>query len=106
MASQQETISTSLSQLTGASSYAQTQQALLQAQQSSLLSANTATVATSLQTAEVQHQAVDQRGLGVGSERPVQLSEVGRRRRRPELTSEADATRLAVIGGLAVSPER
>ncbi len=58
VASQQETISTSLSQLTGASSYAQNQQAVLQAQQSSLLSANTATVATSLQTAEVQHQAL------------------------------------------------
>ena len=58
VASQQETISTSLNQLNGASSYAQTQQALVESQQSSLLSANTATVATSLQTAEVQHQAL------------------------------------------------
>ena len=58
VASQQETISTSLSQLTGASSYAQTQEAQMQGQQSSLLAINYATVTTSLQTAEVQHQAL------------------------------------------------
>jgi flagellar hook-associated protein 3 FlgL len=55
---QRSTIDTSLTQLTNTSSYAQTQAALVQAQQSGLLSADTATVASSLQTAEVQHQAL------------------------------------------------
>lgn len=55
---QRATIGTSLSQLTSNTSYAQTQETLLEAQQTTLLSANTATVATSLQTAEVQHQAL------------------------------------------------
>jgi len=55
---QRATIDTSLSQLTDTTSYAQTQEAVLEAAQTSLLSADTATVATSLQTATVQHQAL------------------------------------------------
>jgi flagellar hook-associated protein 3 FlgL len=55
---QRATIDTSLSQLTETTGYAQTKATLIQAEQSSLLSADTATVATSLQTAEVQHQAL------------------------------------------------
>jgi len=56
--SQQSVIDTSLKQLTDNSSYAQTQAAALEAQQTTLLQADPATVATSLQTAEVQHQAL------------------------------------------------
>ena len=52
------TLDSSLNQLTSASGYAQTQESLLQAQQSILLSADPASVATSLKTAEVQHQAL------------------------------------------------
>jgi flagellar hook-associated protein 3 FlgL len=55
---QRSTLDTSLSQLTSTSDYAQTQVAEVQSQQSTLLSADTATVASSLQTAEVQHQAL------------------------------------------------
>ncbi len=44
--------------LVATSSYSQTQEAELTAQQSSLISANPATVATDLQTSEVQHQAL------------------------------------------------
>jgi flagellar hook-associated protein 3 FlgL len=55
---QRSTIDTSLTQLTNTTSYAQTQAALVETQQSGLLSADTATVATSLQMAEVQHQAL------------------------------------------------
>lgn len=55
---QRATIDTSLSQMTDTSTYAQTQATLIESQQSSLLSADTATVATSLQMAETQHQAL------------------------------------------------
>ena len=44
--------------MTTASGYAQTQAAVIEAQQSSLLSADPATVATSLTSAETQHQAL------------------------------------------------
>jgi len=56
--SQQSVVDTSLRQLTDNSTYAQSQQTLLEAQQTTLLQADPATVATSLQTAEVQHQAL------------------------------------------------
>jgi flagellar hook-associated protein 3 FlgL len=55
---QRSTLDTSLSQLTSTSTYAQTQSAQVQAAQNSLISADPATVASSLQTAEVQHQAI------------------------------------------------
>jgi flagellar hook-associated protein 3 FlgL len=55
---QRTTIDTSLSQLNGTTTYAQTKATLIQAEQSSLLSADTATVASSLQMAETQHQAL------------------------------------------------
>ena len=48
----------SLSQLTTATGYASTQEAVYTGQQSSLLSADPATVATDLKTAEVQQQAL------------------------------------------------
>ena len=46
------------SRLVATSSYSQTQEAELTAQQSSLIAADPANVATSLQTSEVQHQAL------------------------------------------------
>jgi flagellar hook-associated protein 3 FlgL len=55
---QRATIDTSLSQLNETSTYAQTKAAMIEAQQGTLLSADTATVATSLQMAETQHQAL------------------------------------------------
>jgi flagellar hook-associated protein 3 FlgL len=55
---QRATLDTSLSQLTGTSSYAQTKATVIEAEQSSLLSADIATVSTSLQMAETQHQAL------------------------------------------------
>jgi flagellar hook-associated protein 3 FlgL len=55
---QRATIDSSLSQLTDTTSYAQTQASVLAATQTTLLSADTATVATSLQMATVQHQAL------------------------------------------------
>jgi flagellar hook-associated protein 3 FlgL len=55
---QRTTIDTSLSQLNGTTTYAQTKATLIQSEQSSLLSADTATVASSLQMAETQHQAL------------------------------------------------
>jgi flagellar hook-associated protein 3 FlgL len=55
---QRATIDTSLSQLNETSSYAQTKAVQIQSEQSNLLSADTATVASSLQSAEVQHQAL------------------------------------------------
>jgi flagellar hook-associated protein 3 FlgL len=55
---QRATIDTSLSQLTETTTYAQTKATEIQAEQSSLLSADTATVATNLQMAETQHQAL------------------------------------------------
>ena len=60
---QRSSIDSSLSRLNTTTGYASTQQALFEAQQSSLLSANTAQVATGLQSAEVQNQAL----LGVAS---------------------------------------
>jgi flagellar hook-associated protein 3 FlgL len=55
---QRSILGSSLSQIQSASSYAQTQAANVQVQQSDLLSIDTATVATNLQNAEVQHQAL------------------------------------------------
>lgn len=48
----------SLNALTSASGYAGTQESVLKAQQTSLLAADPAEVATDLQTSEVQHQAL------------------------------------------------
>ena len=55
---QRATLDSSLSRLTTASGYAQTQATVYQAQQSTLLSADPATVATDLKTAETQQQAL------------------------------------------------
>jgi flagellar hook-associated protein 3 FlgL len=55
---QRSVLGSSLSQIQSASSYAQTQAANVQVQQGDLLSIDTATVATNLQSAEVQHQAL------------------------------------------------
>ena len=55
---QRSVLGTSLSQLNAASGYAQTQAAATEAQQTTLLSADPAMVATSLSTAEMQHQAL------------------------------------------------
>ena len=55
---QRAMLDSSLSRLTTASTYAQTQVTVFQAQQSTLLSANPATVATDLKTAETQQQAL------------------------------------------------
>ena len=55
---QRSTIDSSLSRLNTASGYASSQQTLFESQRSRLLSADTAQVATSLQTTEVQHQAL------------------------------------------------
>ena len=63
VSTQRSTIGSSLSRLTTESTYASSQETIFEAQQSSLLSADTAQVATSLSTAEVQHQAL----LGVVS---------------------------------------
>ena len=60
---QRSAIDSSLSRLNTTTGYANSQQALLESQQSSLLSADTAQVATGLQAAEVQNQAL----LGVAS---------------------------------------
>ena len=60
---QRSTVDASLSRLSTTTGYANSQQALFEAQQSSLLSASTAQVATGLQSAEVQNQAL----LGVVS---------------------------------------
>ena len=60
---QRSTIDSSLSRLNTTTGYASSQQALFESQQSSLLSADTAQVATGLQAAEVQNQAL----LGVTS---------------------------------------
>lgn len=58
VSSQRSVLGSSLNRLNSNSSYQQTQQATLQAQQSSLLSADTAQVATALKSAEVQRQAL------------------------------------------------
>jgi flagellar hook-associated protein 3 FlgL len=55
---QRAVLGSSLSQLNATSSYAQTEATLLAVQQTKLLSADTAAVATELKTAEVQHQAL------------------------------------------------
>ena len=55
---QRSVLDTSLSQLTSTSTYAQTQAANIQAQQSTLLSANPAQVATALSSTEVQQKAL------------------------------------------------
>ncbi len=60
---QRSAIDSSLSRLNTTTGYANSQQALFTAQQSSLLAANTAQVATGLQAAEIQNQAL----LGVAS---------------------------------------
>jgi flagellar hook-associated protein 3 FlgL len=56
--SQRATLDSGLSRLTSSNTYSATQEAVYQAQQSSLLSANPATVATDLKTAETQQQAL------------------------------------------------
>ena len=63
VSTQRATIGSSLSRLDSSSGYANAQEALFEAQQSSLLSADTAQVATGLESTEVQHQAL----LGVVS---------------------------------------
>jgi flagellar hook-associated protein 3 FlgL len=55
---QRSVLGTSLSRLTAATTYAGTQESQLKAQQSTLLSSDTAAVATGLSTAEVQHTAL------------------------------------------------
>ena len=55
---QRAVLGSSLSQLNATSTYAQTQVTVLAVQQTKLLSADTAAVATALSTAEVQHQAL------------------------------------------------
>ena len=55
---QRSKLGSSLGQLNAASGYAQTQSAEVQAAQTKLLSADTAAVATSLSSAETQHQAL------------------------------------------------
>ena len=60
---QRATLDSSLSRLMTATTYSSTQEAVYQAQQSTLLSADPASVATDLKTAEVQQQAL----LGVTS---------------------------------------
>jgi flagellar hook-associated protein 3 FlgL len=55
---QRAVLDSSLSRLTSASTYAQTQATQYEAQQSTLLSADPATVATDLKTAETQQQAL------------------------------------------------
>ena len=55
---QRSLIDSSLSRLTSTTAYEATQQTLIRAQQSELLSADPALVATDLQTASVQHQAL------------------------------------------------
>jgi flagellar hook-associated protein 3 FlgL len=58
VSSQRSVLGSSLNRLNSNSNYAQTQKAALQVQQSSLLSADTAQVATDLKSAEVQRQAL------------------------------------------------
>lgn len=58
LSTQRAMLGSSLSQLNATSTYAQSEQATLQVQQTRLLSADTASVATQLAAAEVQHQAL------------------------------------------------
>jgi flagellar hook-associated protein 3 FlgL len=58
LSTQRATLDSSLSRLTIATTYASTQTTVYEAQQSALLSADPATVATDLSAAETQHQAL------------------------------------------------
>ncbi len=58
LSSQRSILGSSLSRLNSASSYASTEATVIESQQSNLLSADTAAVATNLKTAETQHQAI------------------------------------------------
>jgi flagellar hook-associated protein 3 FlgL len=58
VSTQRGTIGSSLNRLLATTGYAQTQSTMLQARQSGLLSAEPASVASDLKTAEVQHQAL------------------------------------------------
>ena len=58
VSTQRAGLDSSLSRLTTASTYSATQEAVYQSQQSTLLSADAASVATDLKAAEVQHQAL------------------------------------------------
>jgi len=58
LSSQRTVVGNSLSRIQGASSYSQTQEANLKIQQSGLVSADTAQVATDLNAASTQHQAL------------------------------------------------
>ena len=58
VSTQRGTIGSSLNRLLTTTGYAQTQSTMLQARQSDLLSADPASVASDLKTAEVQHQAL------------------------------------------------
>ena len=58
VSTQRGTIGNSLNRLMATTGYAQTQSTMLQARQSDLLSADPASVASDLKTAEVQHQAL------------------------------------------------
>jgi flagellar hook-associated protein 3 FlgL len=58
VSTQRSILGGSATRLQATSSYSQTQEAELTAQQTTLISANPATVATDLQTSEVQHQAL------------------------------------------------
>ena len=58
VSTQRSVLGGSATRLQSTSTYSQTQEANLTAQQTTLISANPATVATDLQTSEVQHQAL------------------------------------------------
>lgn len=58
LSQQRSTLGAALNRLSSTSGYAQTQRAMLESQQSALLSADPAVVASDLKTAEVQHQAL------------------------------------------------
>lgn len=58
LSNQRSTLDSSLNRLTATTGYAQTQESLLQVQQSQLLSVDRVKVITDLKTAETQHQAL------------------------------------------------
>ncbi len=58
LSEQRTVLDSSLSRLQAVTTYAQTNESLLQVQQSNLISANPADIATQLSTAETQHQAL------------------------------------------------
>jgi len=58
LSAQRAVLDTSLSTLQQTSSYASTEETNLEAQQSTLVSANTATIATQLSSTETQQQAL------------------------------------------------